>query len=47
MLLKERIKSLNSRKEEGDLEGNSSTSVYCLIEAILSKIKKLKDITET
>lgn len=46
MLLKERIKSLNSRKEEGDLEGNSSTSVYCLIEAILSKVKKLKNTTE-
>ncbi len=40
-------KSLNSRKEEGYPEGNPSTSVYCLIEAILSKVEELKDTTET
>lgn len=40
-------KSLNSRKEEGDPEGNPSTSVHCLIKTILSKVEELKDTTET
>ena len=39
-------KSLNSREEEGDPEGNPSTSVYCLIEAILSKVEEVKGMTE-
>ena len=40
-------KSLNSREEEGDPEGNPSTSVHCLIKTILSKVEELKDTTET
>ena len=40
-------KSLNSRKEEGDPEGNPSTSVHCLIKTILSKVEELKNTTET
>lgn len=36
-------KSLDSRKQEGDPEGNPSTSVHCLIKAILSKVEELKN----
>lgn len=39
--------SLNSREEEGDPEGNPSTSVHCLIKTILLKVEELKDTTET
>ncbi|MYF37113.1 MAG: RloB domain-containing protein [Synechococcus sp. SB0678_bin_12] len=35
-------KSLDSREQEGDPEGNPSTSVHRLINAILSKVKELK-----
>ena len=34
--------SLDSRKREGDPEGNPSTSVYLLMEEILSKVEELK-----
>jgi len=36
-------KSLNSRREERNLEGNPSTSVHCLIETILSKVEELRE----
>lgn len=39
-------KSLNSREEEGDPEGNPSTSVHYLIEEILSKVEELTGTTE-
>ena len=35
-------RSLDSREQEGDPEGNPSTSVHRLINAILSKVKELK-----
>ena len=35
--------SLNSRNQEGDPEGNPSTSVHCLILAILSRIEELRN----
>ena len=39
-------KSLNSREKEGDPDGNPSTSVYFLIEAILSKVEEVTGTTE-
>ena len=36
-------KSLNSREQEGDAEGNPSTTVHCLMKAILSKVEELKN----
>ena len=36
-------KSLNSREEEGDPEGNPSTTVHCLIRTILSKVEKFSN----
>ena len=40
-------KSLDSRRQEDNPEGNPSTSVHCLIKTILSKVEELKDTTET
>ena len=39
-------KSLKSREEEGDPEGNPSTSVHYLMEEILSKVEELTGTTE-
>lgn len=40
-------KSLDSRRQEDNPEGNPSTSVHCLIKTILSKVEELNDTTET
>lgn len=41
--IKRAEKSLDSRKREGNPEGNPSTSIHCLIKKILSKVKELKN----
>ena len=44
--IKRAEKSLKSREDEGDPEGNPSTSVHYLMEEILSKVEELTGTTE-